>query len=101
MLAANGRRIKKSEETVSPFYMRFKAEDRPGVLSRISGILAEYNISILAVTQKGRKENGYVPIVMLTYEAAEENLKRAKQEIDRLDFVSGESVHIRIEEGEL
>lgn len=101
MLVADGRRIKKSAETVSPFYVRFRAEDRPGVLSRISGILAEYNISILAVTQKGRKENGYVPIVMLTYEATEENLKRAKREIDRLDFIDGGSVHIRIEEGEL
>jgi homoserine dehydrogenase len=101
LLSSDGRRIKKSAETISPFYMRFKAEDRPGVLSRISGILAEYGISILAVTQKGRKVNDYVPIVMLTYEATEEHLKRAKREIDRLDFIGGESVHIRIEEGNI
>jgi homoserine dehydrogenase len=96
-----GRRIKKSVESVTPFYMRVKAEDAPGVLSRISGILASYNISIFAVTQKGRKENGYVPIVMLTYEAPEGHLKEAKAEIDRLPFIQGESVHMRIEAGAL
>ena len=58
--------------------MRFKAEDQPGVLSKISGILSEYEISIFAVMQKGRKENDYVPIVMLTYEASEENLKQGE-----------------------
>ncbi|OPY69886.1 MAG: Homoserine dehydrogenase [Syntrophorhabdaceae bacterium PtaU1.Bin034] len=100
-LSEAGRRIRKSGETVTPFYMRFKAEDRPGVLSKISGILADYNISIFAVTQKGRKENGFVSIVMLTYEATEENLRKAKAEIDRLAFTGAESVHIRIEEGEL
>lgn len=98
-LEEGGRRMKRSAESVTPFYMRVKAEDSPGVLSRISGILASYNISISAVTQKGRKENGYVPIVMLTYEAAEGHLKEAKAEIDRLPFIQGESVHIRIEAG--
>ena len=100
-LGEGGRRIKRSAETVTPFYMRVKAEDSPGVLSRISGILASYNISIFAVTQKGRKERDFVPIVMLTYEATEEHLKRAKADIDRLSFVQGESVHIRIEAGGL
>jgi homoserine dehydrogenase len=100
-LAHGGRRIKRSAETVTPFYMRVKAEDSPGVLSRISGILASYGISIFAVTQKGRKENGFVPIVMLTYEATEEHLLKAKAEIDSLPFIQGESVHIRIEAGGL
>jgi len=69
------------------------------VLSKVSGILAAYNISISAVTQKGRKENAYVPVVMLTHEASEESLRKAKAEIDRLPFIEGESVHMRIEPG--
>jgi homoserine dehydrogenase len=100
-LSEEGRRIKTRGETITPFYMRFKAADTPGVLSKISGILAAHNISIFAVTQKGRKENDYVPIVMLTYEATEEDLRKAKAEIDALSFIQGESVHIRIEAGGL
>ena len=96
-----GRRIKTSAETITPFYMRVKAEDSPGVLSKVSGILAKYNISISAVTQKGRKEKAHVPVVMLTHEAPEKSLKEAKAEIDRLPFIEGESVHMRIESGGL
>jgi len=95
------KRVRGGEESSVPYYMRFAAQDRPGVLSKISGILANYKISISAVTQKGRKENGYVPIVMLTHEAIEKNLKKAKSEIDRLPFIRGGSVYIRIEEGNL
>jgi homoserine dehydrogenase len=100
-LSNEGRRIKTRGETITPFYMRFKAADSSGVLSKISGILAAHDISIFAVTQKGRKENDYVPIVMLTYEATEEGLRKAKAEIDALPFIQGESVHIRIEAGGL
>jgi homoserine dehydrogenase len=97
----SGKRIKKGEESVTPFYVRFKAQDQPGVLSRISGILGEYGISIAAVIQKGRTEKDYVPIVMLTYEAPEGNLKKARKKIDELPFIGGPSVYMRIEEGDL
>lgn len=92
-------KIRKGEDITVPYYMRVTAQDRPGVLSKISGILSEYNISISAVVQKGRKETGYVPIVMFTHEAIEKDLKEAKAKIDKHPFVKGESIHIRIEEG--
>ncbi|MCX7857517.1 MAG: homoserine dehydrogenase [Deltaproteobacteria bacterium] len=91
--------VRPGNEVCAPFYMRFIAEDRPGVLSKISGILASYNISISAVIQKGRKEGGFVPIVMLTHEAEEGPLKKAKDEIDKLSFIKGETLYLRIEEG--
>ncbi len=32
-----------------PYYMRITAKDTPGVLSKVSGVLAEYSISIISV----------------------------------------------------
>jgi homoserine dehydrogenase len=93
------RKVRTGEESSFLYYMRYTVQDRPGVLSRISGVLSDFNISIQAVTQKGRKENGFVPIVMLTHEAVEKDLKHAKRVIDSLPIVNGESVYIRIEEG--
>jgi homoserine dehydrogenase len=89
--------VRSAGESSASYYIRITAHDRPGVLSKISGVLAQHNISISAVIQKGREENGYVPIVMVTHEAVEKDLKRAKGEIDALSIVKGESVHIRIE----
>lgn len=95
------KKVKLAQGSRVPYYMRFMAQDRPGVLSKVSGILGNYGISILAVNQRERKESGHVPIVMLTHEAGEKELRKAKEEIDRLPFIEGESVHIRIEEGNL
>ena len=89
--------LKKMGDVVMRFYMRFSALDRPGVLSRISGILGKNEISISAVIQKGRKINGAVPIVMMTHEAKEENLHRALRKIDQLNVILGKTIFIRVE----
>jgi len=88
---------KKMEEVVMPFYMRFSALDRPGVLSKISGILGKNGISIASVIQKGRKIKGAVPIVMMTHEAKEKNVHRALKEIDQLGVILGKTIFIRVE----
>jgi homoserine dehydrogenase len=80
------------------YYFRFSALDRPGVLSKISGILGDYDISIKSVHQKGRKINGAVPIVMLTHLAREADVQDALYDIYNLDVVSDRPVLIRIED---
>jgi homoserine dehydrogenase len=90
--------LKKMAEVVMPFYMRFSALDRPGVLSKISGILGKNDISISSVIQKGRHINGAVPIVMMTHEARENNVHRALKEIDQLGVISGKTMFIRVED---
>jgi homoserine dehydrogenase len=85
------------DDEVMPYYMRFAALDRPGVLSKISGILGKNDISISAVIQKGRKIKGAVPVVMMTHEAKEKNVHRALKEIDRLNMILGKTMLIRVE----
>jgi homoserine dehydrogenase len=89
--------LKKMEEVVMPFYMRFSALDRPGVLSKISGILGKNGISIASVIQKGRQVNGAVPIVMMTHEAREKNVHQALREIDKLNVILGKTMVLRVE----
>ena len=80
------------------YYFRFTAVDRPGVLSRISGILGKYNISIEACIQKARVKRGAVPIVMTTYKAKESDVQKALKRISKLDILQGETILIRIED---
>jgi homoserine dehydrogenase len=89
--------LKKMDEVVMPFYIRFSALDRPGVLSKISGILGKNQISIASVIQKGRQIKGAVPLVMMTHEAREKNVIRALKEIDQLHVIHGKTVLIRVE----
>ena len=90
-------KIKPMEEVEFNYYFRFFAIDKPGVLSKISGILGKYNISIASVVQVGRqKKKGSVPIVMLTHETREKNVIKALQEIDKLDVVTSPTKRLRI-----
>jgi homoserine dehydrogenase len=86
------------DEIFTYYYIRFSALDKPGVLSRISGILGKNQISIKSVQQKGRKTNGSVPIVMLTHRAKEADISKALSEINSLDVVSDQPALIRIED---
>ncbi len=80
------------------YYFRFSAVDRPGVLSKISGILGDNNISIATVIQKARHEEGSVPVVMTTYNAKEKNVRKALKIIDKLDIVLDKTIIVRIED---
>jgi homoserine dehydrogenase len=79
------------------FYLRVMAQDRPGVLSKVAGILGENDISIAQVIQKGRGVREAVPVVMLTHEARERDMRRALAAIDRLPDVAAATTMIRVE----
>ena len=93
-------RIKKMEEIQTSYYLRFSAIDKPGVLSRISGVLGSHDISIKSMIQKRRKREKAVPVVMMTHEAKERDIVQALRQIDRLSVVSGKTVYLRVEGGE-
>jgi homoserine dehydrogenase len=77
------------------------AADRAGVLSKIAGILGEHHISIASVIQKGRREEGPVPVVMITHKAREHDVQAALGRIVDLDVVLEKTTVIRIEDERL
>ncbi|MCL4492810.1 MAG: homoserine dehydrogenase [Nitrospirae bacterium] len=97
MPGAGQKRIKRMADIESMYYFRFAAMDEPGVLSKISGILGKYNISIASVIQKGRRIGGSVPLVVLTHRAKEEDVLSSIREIDGLPVVSDSTMFIRVE----
>ncbi len=80
------------------YYLRMRVMDRPGVLARITRILAESRISIDAMVQKepGEGENR-VDIVMLTHLAVEKDVDRAMARIEKLPTVVGKVTRLRLE----
>jgi homoserine dehydrogenase len=96
-IAGDGLKIRPMAEVRTHYYLRVMAVDKPGVLSKVSGILGSHDISIASVIQKGRHARASVPVVMMTHEAVEGAMRRALAEIDALDVVSG-TVCLRVEE---
>ncbi|MBI2095176.1 MAG: homoserine dehydrogenase [Candidatus Omnitrophica bacterium] len=101
--AASGRPIFKrlavlpTDDVKSKYYLRFQVEDRPGVLGRIARALGGHKISILSVHQKESHETRSVPVVILTYEARERDLRKALETIRAMRPVSEKPVVLRVE----
>ncbi len=86
----------------SKYYLRFTTEDRPGVLSKITGILGDDGVSIASVFQPpvpdDRKKYPNANILIVTHGALEGNVRKAIQTIDKLKIIKSKTVLIRIED---
>ena len=85
-------------DTRERHFLRIHAEDRPGVLAKITGILGEYGISIASVIQHdaaGSSAAG-VPLVIMTHACDSTAVQRAVVAIDRSDVVRGRSVCLSV-----
>lgn len=89
--------LRKIDEFENKYYIRVMAVDKPGVLAKISGILAKFGISIASVTQKERLKSQVVPVVMISHEVKEKNMRNALKMIDKLRDIKEKSFAIRIE----
>ena len=82
---------------VGAYYMRLMVQDRPGVISAVSGALAKERISLESMLQRGRSQSGDVPVVLTTHETEEAAMRRALTHIAKLKAVAQEPCLIRIE----
>jgi homoserine dehydrogenase len=86
------------DEVQTGYYLRINAVDKPGVLSDITTILGDQQISIEAIIQKEPDDDAtYVPVILLTQKVIEKNMNEAIRKIEALDSVSGKVRRIRVE----
>ncbi len=90
--------IKPIGETVSKYYLRFSVVDKPGILAKIAGALGENGLSIESMIQSARKAGEMVPIVIMTHEAREMDVRKALEAIDNLGITTEKTNLIRIED---
>jgi homoserine dehydrogenase len=91
--------LRPMDDIRSSYYLRVMAQDRPGVISKVTGILGEHDISIASMIQKERAAAQAVPVVMMTHEARERDMRQALRSIDKLPVVAQATTMIRVEGG--
>jgi homoserine dehydrogenase len=79
------------------FYLRFQAVDKPGVLAEIAGKLAQANVSIESMIQRGRALEETVTIVMITHESPPAAVESALKAIAGSDRILGAPTMIPME----
>ena len=85
------------EDIRTAYYLRVMAVDRPGTLAQVAGILGRHDISLVSVLQKARARHEAVPVVMMTHEARERDMRAALAAIDTLPVVASPTTMIRVE----
>jgi len=89
--------LRKIEDNSSKYYIRMNVMNKPGILSKISHIFGEHNISIDSVLQKN--DNDLESLLLIsTEETSEKNIRNTIKDIEKLGFNNEEIVLIRIEE---
>ena len=83
----------------SAYYLRFDVLDIPGVVAEIAGHLAEAQVSIESMLQRGRNPGEAVSIVMITHETPQVSVARALKAIATSDKVFGAPSMIPMETG--
>jgi homoserine dehydrogenase len=87
------------EDVVTAFYLRLVVADEAGVLSKITTILAEHDISIDAVLQRESAEGErQTDLIILTHDTVEGRMRRALAAMQGLPTVLAPIVSIRKEE---
>jgi homoserine dehydrogenase len=99
-LQMKARRTTPIDDVRTRYYLRFQAHDRPGVLARLAGELGDAGVSIEQMVQEGGAGSSGLPvdIVMLTHEAAERDVRRALEAIQRSGVAASSPRLIRIQE---
>lgn len=90
-------------EVVTSYYLRLRVADQAGVLARVTGILAQADISIDAVLQREADEVGgegstQTDLIILTHDCVEARMNAALAEMQALSTVLAPITRIRKEE---
>ncbi len=84
---------------VGAYYLRLMVLDRPGVIADVAGALRDSGVSLESMLQHGRAPGEAVPIVLVTHETRESQMREALDRIQRLESVLERPSMIRIEHG--
>ena len=85
---------KAMKDVYSSWFIRLSVKDEPGVLATIASLFGDNNVSIESVIQEGRGDNA--ELVLVTHEAAEEDLTGSIDSIANLESVSSVTSTIRV-----
>ena len=86
-------------QVVTSYYLRLRVADQAGVLAKVTGILANADISIDAVLQREAGEGeSHTDLIILTHDCVEAKMNQAIAEMQQLSTVLAPITRIRKEE---
>lgn len=76
----------------SEYYIRLSAEDRAGVLAKVTSVLGKNGISVYQVIQGEDRFEGRVPLIIITHSTKEHNINKAVADINGMGIARLKSI---------
>lgn len=90
--------IKTVDQFQSAYYLRAEVNDVAGVMSKLSAVFADFDVSIEGITQKEPQPNEEtVSVIFITQKTLEERIDQVIEKVSNMDDVKGDIVKIRVE----
>jgi homoserine dehydrogenase len=96
--------IKRTDNFYGKAYLRFDAEDRPGVMRDFAAVFGKNNISIASMIQHEKNDQNNNPnkqnavIILITHEAREGDLLKAIDELEKIPSIQGKIIRMRVQD---
>lgn len=85
------------DDVVVGYYLRLTVKDQPGVLSDVSEVLGDVDISVSTLMQPRHTPGSPVQIVLTTHPVREASMREALKKIEQLECVHGTPQMIRMD----
>jgi homoserine dehydrogenase len=95
---ATSQRLEIVQDVVSAFYLHLEVADEPGVLATVAAVLAQHEVSVKSVVQKGLRDQAR--LVMVVHPVLESRFAGAMAEIAELEVMRARPRSIRVLEEE-
>ena len=90
-------RLASKDEIYTKYYLRLKVEDRVGVLSKITQLMSEANISVDSFLQKPKANEAHSTLFFTTHHSFERQIQAFLSELKKQKFIKAEPFMMRIE----
>jgi homoserine dehydrogenase len=97
---SSGLRLAFSEEITGRYYLRLQVKDEPGVLAKITALLAEHKVSISSVIQRPVSGAASASIILTTHQSNEAKMQKVLAQLRRTKSILSKPHLLRIAEFE-
>ncbi|WP_309399012.1 homoserine dehydrogenase [Cerasicoccus maritimus] len=84
------------ESVSSPYYIRLRVKDQPGVLANIAKVFADHSISVATMIQEEESDSASARLIFTTHSASESNIETALKVISELDISIDTPFRLRV-----
>jgi homoserine dehydrogenase len=94
------KKLKADGEIWAKYFVRIIVEDKSGVLSQITKLLADHDVSLEQVMQQPYNSGEKSELIIVTHTSSKQNIKNILQLLENLDFIEEIKSCYRVEGGE-